>query len=548
MWQEVQTVPSLPKVCMDRIRRVLSRASVVVFWLYLLALPVICGPITGFVGLVYAVYGQDTRSVEGGNIPPPPAPLAFALEAIPKPSGVKNWSHPRFSPNGEFLAFHFSGEESAESFRIGRIRPDGTAFECLTCKFQLDARRPVWFPDGKRIMFHTPQGITNVFYVLELEQGKIYEIKGMRSGHLFDHNRVAIISDDAAKLIWTKVWRDGFRIVMGNLVKNQYGYSVQDVHLIYPPSVTDKSNTAQWEQALAWYESKHLTDGGKTLVFAASRDQGANLDAYLLDLATGAVRRLTNHLEWDEGGEFSPDGWLFAFETTRAHEVLSVLANVPIPPFLDFALVLPIRNVTLTGAWFAPHEPFVIDKFGDRGEYMGQRLSAAGDQGWALRGGVHWHRDGTQITWSEWLSPDQVDGRILVGKFSDLTPGEPLSQVHTPTPTWAPLLKDVPTRPVRVYKKLPGKVSGTALLDYRGGLVKGKFKVSFEDYSADGERVLNGFMAVDVKRLGAARIRSDIQLSGMHSGFVKGDLSIVGKEISGTVVSERDGTRFEKSF
>jgi WD40-like Beta Propeller Repeat len=437
VWQGIQECLSLAVIRIRRLRRLRPRTSGVACWFYLLVFSVLGGMVIGLFGLANQTDARETGIMESIP-PPPPVPLSFTPREIPKPPGVKNWSHPRFSPDGEWLAFHFSSEESQDTFRLGKIRLDETAFQCFTCDQQLDARRPVWFPDGKRMMFQTPHGLTNIFYVLELDQGKIYEIQGMRLRPVLDHDRWTMLSRDAAKLIWTKVWVDGFRVVMGAFVKDEQGYRVEDVRLIYPPSIADDSNTEQWEQALAWYENKHLTDGGKTLVFAGSRDQGANLDVYLLDLEIGAVHRLTNHREWDEGGEFSPDGTLFAFETTRAHEVLSVLAHVPIPAFLDFALVLPIRNVTLTGPWFAPHEPFIIDKFGDRGDYIGQRLSVAGDQGWAIRGGVHWHHDGTKITWSEWLNPDQIDSRIFVGEFSGLTPGQPLPQAPTQRLTGPP--------------------------------------------------------------------------------------------------------------
>jgi hypothetical protein len=125
---------------------------------------------------------------------------------------VQDWSHPRFSPDGEWLAFHFSHEKSPERFHIGIMRTDGTAFQCLTCNIRLDARRPVWFPDGKRLMFETRRRLDNVFYVLELGPRQLSQIKGMTSWrHLLEHNRCTMISPDGKKLIWTKVWVDGFR-------------------------------------------------------------------------------------------------------------------------------------------------------------------------------------------------------------------------------------------------------------------------------------------------------------------------------------------------
>jgi hypothetical protein len=210
--------------------------------------------------------------------------------------------------------------------------------------------------------------------------------------------------------------------------------------------------------------------------------------------------------------------------------------------------VLPIRNATLTGPWFAPHEPFLLDKGGDRGTYIGQRLSTAGDDGWAIRGGVHWHPDGTRITWGEWLGPDRTDSRLFIGTFPNMTPVPPIPPQETPIPTWAPLLQDVELRPLLIHRVLQGQASGTVELAFRGRLPKGHFKSVFKGYSADGEHVLNGEMLVQVQQLGVAQIRSDIQLSGGHTGFLKVDLQITGNEITGSAVSEKDGERFEKHF
>ena len=503
---------------------------------------------------------------------PAPGPLAIVVKEVPRPKEVLGWGSPVFSPDGEWLTVQFvpavpgdqskapalmehgteikTGQEAVtrRGFQVGLVREDGTGFKCLTCNQERKAGRPIWFPDGKAFLFQTGYGVNNLFYVYDLTTRKAYPLKGVNSERRLVQNRFEMISPDGKKLCWTKVWLDGFHIVMGDLVKKGDRWRVEEVREIYPRLIADPSDPDQWAWALAWYENKDFTDGGRTLVFSGSRDQGGNLDDYLLDLETGEVKRLTTHREWDEGGEFSPDGRWWVFETTRAHEVLSVFANVPLPAFMDWVLVAPITAATLIGQWFAPHEPFLLDRWGDRRDYIGQRLHAAGDQDWAIRGGVHWHPGGRKIVWGELLGQEMRDSRILVGEFTGLEPGPALARVPTATPEWAPLLKDAPLRPLRVRQSLKGKFSGTADLDFKGRLIRGKYRVVFKDYSADGEYILNGFMSLQVKWVGVAHLQGDIQLSGQHSGFVKMDLNISNQKVSGQAVSEKDGQRFEKHF
>jgi hypothetical protein len=129
-----------------------------------------------------------------------------------------------------------------------------------------------------------------------------------------------------------------------------------------------------------------------------------------------------------------------------------------------------------------------------------------------------------------------------------MTPGPPVAPQETPAPTWAPLLQDVQLRPLRMHRVLQGQSFGMVELDFQGRLPWGHFNAAFEDYSADGEHVLNGEMVVEVQQLGVAQIRSDIQLSGGHRGFLKVDVQITGTVITGSAVSEKDGERFEKHF
>jgi len=474
-----------------------------------------------------------------------PAPEPVTVQDVPRPPSVKRWITPRFSPDGQWIAFSFTGTDSPDKSSIGIIRPDGTGFQCLSCFSGINTSHPDWFGDMQRMLVRS--GDPQIpFYILDRAASVLYPITGVTTG--LEENRFPVLSPDEKKLVWTKVRTDGFHIVMGNLVTDTAGYHVEDVRLLYPPPMTNEEDPEQWGWAGAWYEAKSFTDGGKSLFFSGSRDQGGNLDGYLLDLETGVVIRVTNHPEWDEGGQFSPDGQWLVFETTRAHDVLSVVATVPIPPFVDFALVLPVTNITLSGPMFAPHEPYLLDRTGDRGKYFGQRLSAAGDEGWAIRGAVYWHHDGTKVVWGELLNPTEDDTRIRIATLVSRHPVASLPVRPTPTPQWAPLMEDVPPRADKIRKTLRGKSFGSAVLDIDGTILSGTFTMSFNNYSWDGQNILNGMMKISVPVLGKAQWSGDIRLSGCHTGFVKIDMDIDKKTVKGRMVSEMDGVKHEKTF
>lgn len=487
--------------------------------------------------------------LEVAALPIPPSQEVI-LKVLKKPPSVYRWQSPVFSPDGEWIAFSFTTKDNPKRFSIGRMREDGSDFEKLCCK-KIEARRPIWFPDGKRLLFQRRSGLQNIFYVYDLQEKKVFPISGMVTAGVLEQNRWLDVSPDGNFLFWTKVRVDGFKMVMGRLKREEAKYVVEEVRILYPllPEDPGQVNEA-WKLSplFAWYENKGFTDGGKTLVFAGTRDEGGNLDAYTMDLESGKIRRLTRHIEWDEGGSFSPDGRWFAFETTRAHAVLSCLSNLPIPPFLDFVLVFPITNVTLTGPWFAPHEAYLLDRKGDRGDYFGQRLTEAGDQGWAIRGGVHWHPGGKKVIWGALLGPEQSDSEIVIATFPHLKKGKPLPIFPMRAPAFAPLLKEVKPFPRTFHRVLQGRKGGSVELTFKGTLLKGDFTLRFDHFAEKEGEILNGTMQVRISGLGRAHLLTQLTMTGATKGEAKIDLKIQGKNIEGVCESRYGERHFEKRF
>jgi Tol biopolymer transport system component len=450
------------------------------------------------------------------------------------------WGSPEFSPDGKWITFHGKIDQGSA---IAVARPDGTEARCLTCDSPGNNRRPIWLRDGKRILFSSNQ----VFRIVDVETRQLFEVEGIRARQApLEMDRWPIVSPDGRKICWTKVWPDGFRIVMGDLSAGEEKYRIENLRQVWPPPIEDEDDLQQWAQAYAWYENKSFTDGGRTLLFASSMGGSGNLDLFTLDLETKAIRRLTTHPEWDEGGEFSPDGRMFVFETTRAHEVLSVGANVPIPTFLDYVLVQPFTRITLFGPYQAHHEVYLLDRAGDCGSYSGQRLSRT-ESGFAVRNGPHWSPDGTKVIWGE-VSYDDDARRLRLLTFPDRSPQTSQPIVRTPDPAWAPLLSDVRIRSPKIQTQLRGAHSGTVDLIHDGMIIKGNFSATYADYSDDGEHVLNGSIGIEIKAPAVAEIKVDINLAGTHRGWVKYDLSINNTDVRGTMASDYDGRKFDRTF
>ncbi len=489
----------------------------------------------GLAAILATSCGQDTD----------PTPEPVMVRYLERPDFVLGWGSPRFTPDGRWLSFGFAHRDNPERRDVGMISLATGEFRCLTCAVPRSAAAHLWFPDGQRLLVYYFGIFTDNFFVFEPQTpDRLYRIEGIKDGEL-THDRFPVLSPDGTKLVWTKVRLDGFHMVMGELVRHATGYRVERVRHLYPPVVQSPGSLMQWSLAHAWYEAKSFTDRGQTLVFSATRDEAANVDIYLLDLVSGSITRVTRHPEWDETAEFSPDGRWLAFESTRAHVVLRLLSLLRMPPLIDFAAVLPITNITLTGPLFANHEPYLLDRAGDRGDYVGQRLSDEGDDGWATRDGVRWHPDGTLLAWGAVLGPTIRDTHIALARLPSRRSLTLLPPVSTPEPTWAPLLGDVPLRPSKIEQVLPGPHGGEARLRVDGTLVSGRFAMELRSLSLRAGETLEGFLAVHLITADTARIEGQVRLFGPTSGFLDVALDIVGSQAQGHLQVQRGAEGYQ---
>jgi hypothetical protein len=266
---------------------------------------------------------------------------------------------------------------------------------------------------------------------------------------------------------------------------------------------------------------------GDKVTYVGYPVESCNIDVFAAHLVTGKVERLTNHYEYADPIDFSPDGEWFVVQDTRFSNRNTFMSGMQgIPPILDQISTTVCSSVRNNGQrrFF---QPWLIDRYGDRGDYFGQKLNAAGDGSpgsindpeWNGMADPRWSLDGTKVTyWQSLTIPPQCgganplpcrpstyqggrEGRILVAHLTSRRPKPPapVKTVPEPVPWGTPYTPGSPA-PKRPY--IPGgdytlsaKVSGSAHVVIRenaAGTGISNISVSYNNFF-DGTRLLRGW-------------------------------------------------------
>ena len=273
-----------------------------------------------------------------------------------------------------------------------------------------------------------------------------------------------------------------------------------------------------------------LVEPERGLTFLGAPVESCNIDVFAADLTTGKTRRLTSHPEYADPVDLSPDDkWTVVLDTRGTDRLMFVAALRGIPPLIDLVVTGAVSSIRNNGVrrFF---EPWLIDQYGDRGSYFGQKINAEGsgipgsgainDPDWNGRADPRWSRDGTQIAYTQIIASSPAcggnnplpchnstesggrDERIMIAhltsrKLLQLPAVEPRSDIvpwGQPFPPGAsyPVIESLPPG----NYTLKGKVSGWAdvSLDtlYDGGPIA-KVSVQYYNYSIDGLNVLGGY-------------------------------------------------------
>jgi len=283
-------------------------------------------------------------------------------------------------------------------------------------------------------------------------------------------------------------------------------------------------------QSISVGEFRGFTGDGREALYVGYPFESCNIDIFAVDLTTGKVRRLTAHPEYADPIDSSPDANWFVVEDTRGSDRQMFMAAMrgipPITDMLSTGAVASVRN-NHDRRFF---QAYLIDRYGDRGAYEGQLLTAGdgkpgsfSDPNWNALADPRWSPDGTTVVFYQGLvtapacggsnplpCPDSIEPggrrfRLILARFTSRKPlsMRPLAPVPDEIPWGTPY---VPGSPMPTYPLIP---EGTyTLRGMKSGIAKvtvahspdhkriQKVEVSYDNYSDDGESVLNGTESV----------------------------------------------------
>lgn len=484
--------------------------------------------------------------------PPPPAPEPIDLSVVPLPATVTSGQFPWWTEDGSRLLFS-AAIAGVPGVQLASVAPDGSDFRCLTCATAAPGAppllKPIPFSDGARVLLRvgnqTPISAAD-HAVLECAPSVLdcatavlvpIEPPSASDANVVQDQREFRPAPDGSHVGFTQVRGDGggsatTTAIVGRLERAADRYLVLDAHVVSTLG-----------------ELKQFTPDQQGVIVAAFSQNpfgAANPDDVRIDLATGAVSRITAQPDYDEPVEISPDGEWLAVGSGRGGAFFSVFSQVPRPGIVNVGLE------AVTAFFFVNHrdqllEPWIIDRYGERGDYVGQQVNPESSAaGWDARTIMNWHPDGTRLTYWEGATTAGVvpSTRLVVATLSSRTPVA-TSILPQPIPPleWAPVLAGfVP--PAIVPASRPGAVSGVASVSYTAGSPQ-HLTVVYDDFSDDGRAIVDGTESVVWTSGLAGEMTYDaaVTLRGCRQGALHAtDAHISGiTNFGGRVESEVDG-------
>ncbi|KAF2014223.1 saponin hydrolase precursor [Aaosphaeria arxii CBS 175.79] len=284
--------------------------------------------------------------------------------------------------------------------------------------------------------------------------------------------------------------------------------------------------------ALAIGELRGFTPSGDEVIYIGPPTESSNVDVFAAHLRTGAVRRLTSHPDYCDPITYSPSGDSMVVMDTRASGRMMWASGMrSVPPLIDLVTLVVAAGLRNNGQrrFF---QPWLLDRWGDRGTYYGQQVNAKleGRQGtpgsgafddpeWNSLADPRWSLDSTQLVYAqaqttypecggenplpcyESKEPFGRRQRLVVATFTGRKPRVPATvEFDADEVVWG--TKYVPGEAPKKQLDVPGgryilegKTSGYADVEIGtgegGGSVK-SVEVVYHNFTDDGRTFLNG--------------------------------------------------------
>lgn len=523
----------------------------------------------GLVALLTSLGACGGRSDGTAAAPGPgesaPADKVFETihhDIILLPEGVEPWA-PTWAPDGRHILFNniVDGTQWIAT-------PDGRTVSCLSCDKPDIAKIPgafsYIFPDNRRMFLSNELG--DLVYVLECAPS-LYDCDrheflpvdlsadspdplklnlGRRTYHL---------APDGEHLAYNITRPDALVMMVSDLQRTDSGYAIANPRVINPPGPSGPTDTSVegWSNGGQLYEFKSFADGGASAIVVGEPSDG-NADALKINLATGAITRLTANMDWDEDGAESPDNRHYVVASWRTMQRLESLGVMPLArPFFDYPLgaAIAIYYVSSFPGFQCDLQPWLLPAGGDKGgTLVGQPLAPykGGDiiAGNNLSGLSFWSPDSTRVLIQERLkTPVEASAndahkqkghspnRLLIARINR-KPTAPAAVVRTEVGAWAPGIADFTGSYMLPHLAfITGKAAGFVTVIYGGNVAVGAFDATYVNYSEDGENFLNGTQIVGGSVLAGISLTSSLTSSdaqGNRTGGVSGSLLFVPKQ------------------
>jgi hypothetical protein len=408
----------------------------------------------------------------------------------------------------------YSGNQVLLVSTDGTKFPDGDGWKCITCGVAVGSDvlttfynypPPDGLADGHRVLVGNgildcgpylvsdPRCTANNTHIYPIYLGS--QPLGASSGFT-TNGREWRLSPDGVHLAWDVLIINGSAIeefpFVGRLAfdATNHRYNLVNISLLpqTSPYTVEQGNQLEFDPREMIGELRGWSSDGKSILGIQSYESDS-IDAWATSLATGGSTPLTDHAEYTDPMNMSPNGrWLIADEVRGSGRLDFISGMEGIPPLTDqlstTGFVSGIRN--------NGQRRFFLPWLVSLDKSASEQINAGSDPNWNAAADPVWLADSTGVVWAENLAcgansptpcssssePGGRNSRIMMARFPNLTPSDPTA----PAPISDTIPWGIPYTPGQPFPSLPAPLAtGTYTLQ---GTIRGEATAVITDNSA----------------------------------------------------------------